>query len=77
MFGNVSDILMGKHLPFFYNEGLDIFTAHSSDAKYDNIRKYFTEIKYTVWIAFDIPSVLEELEDFLNVLDKPSGNNVE
>ena len=77
MFGNSNNTLQGKHLPFFYNEGLDIFTAQSTDAKYDNIKKYFTEIKYTVWIAFDIPSVLEELEDFLNVLDKPSGNNVE
>ena len=72
-FGFETEILSKQMLPFFYNEGLDIALEtkmHTNDA----VLKYFRQLKRIIELAFDMPAVLEELEDFIHVLDRPAGN---
>ena len=68
-----SGILKGKTVPYFYSEFLDVF----SDL-YNNVavlKDYFRTIKYDVRMALDIPEILQTLEDFIDVLDRPQDDN--
>ena len=68
-----SGILKGKTVPYFYSEFLDVF----SDL-YDNaavLKDYFRTIKYDVRMALDIPEILQTLEDYIDVLDRPQDDN--
>jgi hypothetical protein len=36
---------------------------------------YFRTLKYDLSVAFDIPEILQKLEDFITVLDKPTDDD--
>ena len=72
-FGNENSLLFGKKLPFFFSEYLrQRKFIHNSD---DNMSDYFKTIIHDVRIALDIPEVLQTLEDYIDVLDRPETDN--
>lgn len=65
-FGRESVLLKGKHIPFFYNESLDYNGTES-------IKDYFKTIKQNLRYAFNTFEILQEYEDYIEVLDRPAN----
>ena len=68
-----SGILKGKTVPYFYSEFLDVFSDLYNNAAV--LKDYFRTIKYDVRMALDIPEILQTLEDYIDVLDRPQDDN--
>lgn len=62
------NIFKGKTIPFFYNEILD----NGTDTK---INKYFTSIKQELRYAYGTMETLQQLEDYIDVLDRPENED--
>ena len=69
-FGTNTRDLAGKKLPFFYHEYLYKYCEIESNTN-ENMLNYFRTIRHDVKVALDIPEVLQTLEDFIDVLDRP------
>jgi hypothetical protein len=72
-FGSENSLLVGKKIPFFFSEYLckRKFIHNSTDDMSD----YFKTIMHDVRVALDIPEVLQTLEDYIDVLDRPESDN--
>jgi DNA-directed RNA polymerase subunit beta' len=72
---SLSDSLKGKQIPFFYSEFLDM-----NDKKVDNINdkeivNYFRTLKQDLKYAYDVYTILQSYEDFIDTLDRPADEN--
>jgi hypothetical protein len=70
---NNNNKLTAKQIPFFFNEYL--FRLKEIEDKNDNMTNYFRTIRHDVKVALDIPEVLQTLEDFIDVLDRPADDD--
>jgi hypothetical protein len=70
-FGKSNKLLTGKLIPFFFSEYLYKTKEFIKDSTPDKMRDYFRTIRHDVKVALDIPEILQTLEDFIDVLDRP------
>jgi hypothetical protein len=73
-FGKENNILKGKSIPFLFNEYLYVSKELTNKGD-DNMTSYFRTIRQDVKVALDIPQVLQTLEDYIDVLDRPADEN--
>ena len=66
---DANNSLNTKIIPFLYNECLDFETTDN------DLKNYFNTIKNDVKTAFNIPEILQTLEDYIDVYDMPKNEN--
>ena len=71
-FGVENNKLKSKQIPFFFSEYLYKTKEFIADSTADKMRDYFRTIRHDVKVALDIPEILQTLEDFIDVLDRPA-----
>ena len=69
-FGVEIAVLQNKSVPYFYHELLD-----KNEGSYAAFYNYFNEIKQELRYAYGTFETLQQLEDYIDVLDRPAGAN--
>ena len=69
-FGLEVAILQNKSIPYFYHELLD-----KNEGSYATFYTYFNEIKQELRYAYGTFETLQQLEDYIDVLDRPEDEN--
>ena len=68
-----NDKLKNKIIPFFFN------TAMYNDLQRNNgneiLKNYYNTLINDIKIAFNIPEILQTLEDYIEVYDRPTDND--
>ncbi len=65
-----TDKLQNKNIPYFYHELLD-----NNEAGTKNFYNYFNDIKQELRYAYGTFETLQQLEDYIDVLDRPENDD--
>jgi len=74
-FGNENELLKGKQIPFFYSEFLDMNDKLVATVNDKEIVNYFRTLKQDLKYAYDVYTILQSYEDFIDTLDRPADDN--
>jgi len=76
-FNNSNGNLANKQIPFFYSEFLDMNDKEIKDVNDKEIVNYFRTLKQDLKYAYDVFDILQKYEDFIDTLDRPTGDTEE